>query len=70
MSKVTLSDSREIEIREPLVRDILAVKDYKNEEEKGVRLVGNLTNMTPEEIGAIKFKDFALLQKELGDFLS
>jgi hypothetical protein len=70
MAKVTLSDGREIEVREPLVRDFLAVKQYKDEEEKGARLAGNLTNMSPEEIGALKFKDFLLIQKEIQSFLS
>jgi Trm5-related predicted tRNA methylase len=63
MAKVTLSDGREIEVREPLVRDIFAVKIYKSEEEKTARLVGNLTNMTIEEVSAIPMKDYPKFQQ-------
>jgi hypothetical protein len=70
MAKVTLSDGREIEVREPLVRDMLAVKQYKDPEEKETRLVGNLTNLSPEEIGAIPMREFAKIQKVLSGFLS
>jgi hypothetical protein len=70
MGKVKLSDGKEISVREPLVRDIRAVKDYKEPEEKEIRLMSNLTNMTIGELDDLTFKDYSLLQKELQGFLS
>jgi predicted DNA-binding protein (UPF0251 family) len=68
--KVTLSDGKVVEIREPLVRDIRAVKDFKDNEEKEIRLVGNLTNLTIEELDALTLKDYGKLQEVLQSFLS
>jgi predicted DNA-binding protein (UPF0251 family) len=68
--KITLSDGKVVEIREPLVRDIRAVKEFKENEEKEIRLIGNLTNLTIEELDALALKDYGKLQKALQDFLS
>jgi hypothetical protein len=68
--EVTLSSGKKLAIREPLVRDMRAVSNFTNLEEKTVRLVSNLTNLTLDELDALTFKDFSLLQAELEGFLS
>jgi hypothetical protein len=68
--KVTLSDGKVVEIREPLVRDLRAIDNIKGEKEKEVRLVGSLTNMTIEELDAMPFKEYSKLLQVVGGFFS
>jgi hypothetical protein len=57
-------------MREPVVRDMRIVSTYKDEVEKELNLIGNLTGLTADEIDELSLKDYALLQKELTNFLS
>ncbi|MDR2153269.1 MAG: phage tail assembly protein [Helicobacteraceae bacterium] len=57
-------------MREPLVRDLRAVKEFKDPQEKEVRLLSNLTNLTIDEIDAFTMKEYGKIQKVLHGFLS
>lgn len=70
MAKVKLSTGVEVEMREPVVRDMRIVSTYKDEVEKELNLIGNLTGLTADEIDELSLKDYGLLQKELTNFLS
>ena len=70
MAKVKLSTGVEVEMREPVVRDMRIVSTYKDEVEKELNLIGNLTGLTADEIDELSLKDYGLLQKELTSFLS
>jgi len=70
MAKVKLSNGVEVDMREPVVRDMRIVSTYKDEVEKELNLIGNLTGLTADEIDELSLKDYALLQKELTNFLS
>ena len=61
----------EISLREPKVRDIIAIsKDSSSDYEKEVRLVANLSEQSTEAIMEISYKDYAKVQKVIRDFLS
>lgn len=70
MAKIKLSTGVEVEMREPVVRDMRIVSAYKDEVEKELNLIGNLTGLTADEIDELSLKDYGLLQKELTSFLS
>ena len=68
--KITLRDSeREVEMRIPLVRDMRAISNIKDPEEKEIALVANLTGLAQEELGNLTLRDYAILQKGLQSFL-
>jgi len=70
MVEIKLSDGRVIKMRKPKVRDMRIVSDVDNEVEKEMRLIGNLTNMTLEEIDEMDLDDYKKLQEALMGFLS
>jgi len=70
MKKVKLSTGKTIEIREPKVRDMRIVSAFKDEVEKEINLIANLTGLTLEEIDELSLKDYSLFQAELKTFLS
>ena len=70
MVEIKLNDGRVIKMRKPKVRDMRMVGDIENEIEKEMRLIGNLTNLTFEEIDEMDLDDYKKLQKALMDFLS
>jgi hypothetical protein len=70
MVEIKLSDGKVIKMRKPKVRDMRIVSDVDNEVEKEMRLIGNLTNMTFEEIDEMDLDDYKKLQEALMDFLS
>ncbi|WP_301050868.1 phage tail assembly protein, partial [Helicobacter rodentium] len=52
--KLVLKDcGREVEMRTPLVRDMMALSNITNAEEKEIALVANLTGLTQEELGEL-----------------
>jgi len=69
MVEVKLSDGKIIKMRKPKVRDMRIVSDVDNEVEKEMRLIGNLTNMTFEEIDEMDLDDYKKLQEALMGFL-
>ncbi len=68
--EITLSDGREITMRPPKVKDMRVVSTIKDELEQDVRMICNLTGLTPDEIDELPLKDYYALQKEFTDFLS
>lgn len=68
--KIVLKDSqKEVEMRVPLVRDMRALSNITNAEEKEIALVANLTGLTQEELGNLTLRDYGILQKGLQSFL-
>ena len=70
MAKVKLSNGKEIEVREPKVRDMRIVSTFTNEVETEVNLIANLTGLTIEELDEFSLGDYKLLQTEMMGFLS
>lgn len=69
--KLVLKDcGREVEMRIPLVRDMRALSNIPNAEEKEIALLSNLTGITQEELDNLTLRDYAILQKGLQDFLA
>ena len=57
-------------MREPKVKDIKMVSNIKDEFEKEIALLSNLTEMTHDEIEDLSMKDFSSLDEALQGFLS
>ena len=70
MAKIKLLDGKVIEMREPKVKDVKMVNHIKDDFEKEIALLSNLTEMTPEEIEKLSMKDYTRLDEELQGFLS
>ena len=70
MQKVKLSTGKIVEMREPKVRDMRIVSAFKDEVEKEINLIANLTGITLDEIDELSLKDYGLFQEELKTFLS
>lgn len=58
-----------VEMREPKVRDLLAVGSYQKEEEKELGLIANLTGLNTEELQDLYLSDYKKLQDKLKSFL-
>ena len=70
MAKIKLSDGKEIEMREPKVKDMKIVSNIGDEFEKELALIVNLTEMTPAELDDLSMKDFNKVDEVLKGFLS
>jgi len=68
--KIGGKEVTEVTIRRPFVRDMVAVGNIKNDLERDVRLIANLTDHTYDEIAALEWREYAPLQEKLADFLS
>ena len=69
MAKVKLSNGKEIEVREPKVRDMRIVANEPNEQEQEVKLIANLTGLTLDEVDELSLKDYALISEVVKNFL-
>jgi len=58
-----------ITVREPKVRDMMAIDKIKNDAEKEMALCSNLTGLTSDEIMEMKFKDYNKIQEVIVTFL-
>ncbi len=67
--EVKLSDQT-VNMREPKVRDMLAVDEVVGEAKKEIALISSLTQMTEEELVDLSLKDYGKLQKQMQDFLA
>jgi hypothetical protein len=56
-------------MREPKVRDMRISQEAKTDAEQEIKLIGNLTNMTMDEIDELSLKDYTSLQTALKSFL-
>jgi hypothetical protein len=70
MKEIKLNNGKVIKMRTPKVRDMRAVGDINNEVEKEMKLIGNLTNMTFEELDEMELNEYKKLQEALMGFLS
>jgi len=70
MVEIKLSNGKVIKMRKPKVRDMRIVANEENEIEKEMKLIGNLTNLTFEELDEMDLDDYQKLQKALMNFLS
>jgi len=70
MTEIKLSNGKVIKMRKPKVRDMRMVANEENEIEKEMKLIGNLTNLTFEELDEMDLTDYQKLQKALMGFLS
>ncbi len=69
MSKIELSTGTVVEMREPKLKDVRMLSHVKDEEEKTIKLIANLTMLSEDELNDLSMKDYGLLQKELEGFL-
>lgn len=70
MKDITLANGKTIQMREPKVRDMrIASADTTSQADQEVKLIGNLTSLTPDEIDDLSLKDYTTLQKALKGFL-
>ncbi|UPA54527.1 phage tail assembly protein [Wolbachia pipientis] len=60
----------ELSMREPKVRDLLAIERIEGEALKEVALIANLTSIPKEVVEDLCIKDYVEIQKVLKDFLS
>jgi hypothetical protein len=78
MKKITLNEPitvdsisvSELSIREPKVRDLLAIERTEGEALKKVALIANLASVPKEAVDDLCIKDYVEIQKALKDFLS
>ena len=68
--EIELSDGKKVTMRVPKVKDLRVLKHIKDEEEREIKLIANLTMMTDEEVDDLDLKDYKTLQEGLGGFLS
>ena len=68
--EIVLSNGKTIKMREPKVRDMkIASADTTSQADQEIKLIGNLTNLSPDEMDDLSFKDYTTLQKALKGFL-
>lgn len=60
----------ELSMREPKVRDLLAIERIEGEALKEVALIANLASVPKETVEDLCIKDYVKIQKVLKDFLS
>ena len=69
MKSIKLSNQT-VEMREPKVRDALAVDGIESEAKKEIKMISSLTQLTEDELTDMTLKDYGKLQKQLQSFLA
>lgn len=69
MKDIKLADGTIVQMREPKVRDMRISQEAKTDAEQEIKLIGNLTNMSMDEIDDLSLKDYTALQTALKSFL-
>lgn len=69
MKDIKLANGTTVQMREPKVRDMRISQEAKTDAEQEIKLIGNLTNMSMDEIDDLSLKDYTALQKALKSFL-
>ncbi len=69
MKQVQLSNQT-VTLREPKVRDMLALDHIEGEAKKEITLLCSLTQLTEEELVDLSMKDYGKLQKQMQSFLA
>ena len=67
---IELSSGEKVEMREPKVKDVRILNHIKNDEERELKLVANLTMMSDSEMDELSLFDYRKLQEGLSAFLS
>ncbi len=67
--EIKLSTGVSVQMREPKVRDMRIAQEAKSDAEQELKLIGNLTAMTMDELDDLSIKDYTVLQTELKSFL-
>ena len=71
MSKeIKLAGGKILSMRAPKVRDMMLVKDITNDMDREIAVIGNLTDMTQEELYDLEISDYVVLQKAFAAFQS
>ena len=66
--QVTLSCGRVIQVREPRVRDLMAVDNIQSEQQKEINMLSSLTQLTEDELMDMRIPDYKQLQDAVQDF--
>lgn len=66
MNKVTLSDGREITIREAKMKDVREAMQVEREIDQNFILISCLTGLSLQELDELAVNDFALIQESVG----
>lgn len=66
---IKFDDGTEVTLRQPLVRDMKAVANEKNQSDIEMKLISNLTETAPSEMENWTMLDYGKVAKVLGDFL-
>jgi len=66
---IILSGDKKVVMREPKVKDVKLLSHIKDEEEKELKLIANLTMMTDQEVEELSLADYRKLQEGLTSFL-
>ena len=69
MKDIKLANGTTVQMREPKVRDMRISQEAKTDAEQEIKLIGNLTNMSMDEIDDLSLKDYTALQTALKSFL-
>jgi len=69
MKKIITLSNKEVTMREPKVRDIVALDDIDSEAQKEVMLIVNLAQLPEDEVMDMGVKDYRKLQGAAQDFL-
>jgi len=67
--EIILSTGKTIKMREPRVRDVKFAGAKQNKIDEEIYLIGNLCELSPDEVEDLTMKDYSSLQKALKDFL-
>ena len=67
--KIVLSDGREIEMREPKVRDMKLVEGIEPAQARQRKMVMNICLLTEAELDEFSMKDYMTLSDGLDSFL-
>jgi hypothetical protein len=62
---IKLSTGVVLKARTPKVKDMKLIKDIENDIDRETMLIGNLCQLSPEEVDELDMEDYVLLQKEL-----
>lgn len=69
MKEIKLS-SQTVSMREPKVRDVVALDNVEGESKKEINLISSLTQLTQDELMDLNLKDYGLLQQAAQGFLA
>lgn len=62
---IKLSTGVVIKARTPKVKDMKLVKDIENDLDREFALIGNICQLSPDEVDELDMEDYKMLQKEL-----